>query len=58
MAAPVVVPDASVILKWVLPSSADESDVVPALVLRDAAAGEIRALAPELWIYELVPWIP
>ena len=54
MAAPVVVPDASVILKWVLPSSADESDVVPALALRDAVvAGEIRALAPELWIYEV-----
>ena len=53
MAATVVVPDASVILKWVLPS-ADEPDVERALALRDAiAVGDVRALAPELWFYEV-----
>ena len=51
MAATVVVPDASVILKWVLPS-ADEPDTERALALRDAiAVGDVRALAPELWVY-------
>ena len=55
MAAPVVAPDASVILKWVLPS-AGESDVGSALALRDAiVAGEVRALAPELWYRVRVP---
>ena len=39
----VVVPDASVILKWVLPP-ATEPDVRRALALRDAiAAGNVRA---------------
>ena len=53
MTAPVVVPDASVILKWVLPS-ANEPDAERAIALRDAiAAGEIRALAPNLWVYEV-----
>lgn len=51
MATPVVVPDASVILKWVLPP-ADEPDVRRALALRDAiATGNVRALVPSLWIY-------
>ncbi|MCY4342890.1 MAG: type II toxin-antitoxin system VapC family toxin [Gammaproteobacteria bacterium] len=49
----VVVPDASVILKWVLPP-ADESDVEQAIRLRDAIAnGQARAVVPSLWIYEL-----
>ena len=40
MARAMVIPDASVILKWVLPP-ADEADVTRALALRDAiAAGE------------------
>ena len=53
MTAPVVVPDASVILKWVLPS-ASEPDAERAIALRDAiAAGEVRALAPDLWVYEV-----
>ena len=53
MAATVVVPDASVILKWVLPS-ADEPDTERALALRDAiAVGDVRALVPELWVYEV-----
>lgn len=52
MAARLVVPDASVILKWVLPS-ADEPDLGHALALRDAIAnGELRAIVPDLWIYE------
>ena len=50
---PVVVADASVILKWVLPPT-DESDVEQALRLRDAIADRlVRAVVPSLWIYEL-----
>lgn len=53
MATLVVVPDASVILKWVLPP-ADETDLRCALALRDAfATGNVRALVPTLWIYEV-----
>ena len=53
MAAPLVVPDASVILKWVLPP-ANEPDVERALALRDAiAAGGIHMLVPALWTYEV-----
>ena len=53
MAKPLVVPDASVILKWVLPP-ADETDVETALALRDSiASGDIRALVPDLWVYEV-----
>ena len=49
----IVVPDASVILKWVLPP-AEESDVEQAIRLRDAIAdGQVRAIVPGLWIYEL-----
>ena len=53
MAPRVVVPDASVILKWVLPS-AGEPDLEPALALRDAiAGGNVRAIVPHLWLYEV-----
>lgn len=53
MSAPVVVPDASVILKWVLPST-DESEIESAIALRDAiVAGDVRAIVPTLWIYEV-----
>ena len=53
MTVPPVVPDASVILKWVLPP-ADEPDFERALALRDAiAAGEFQTLVPALWIYEV-----
>ena len=49
----IVVPDASVILKWVLPSG-DEPDLGLALELRDAiAGGRVRAVVPHLWIYEV-----
>lgn len=48
-----VVPDASVILKWVLPSDA-EPDAAAALRLRDAAAaGKLALRAPALWLYEV-----
>ncbi|MEA3276133.1 MAG: type II toxin-antitoxin system VapC family toxin [Pseudomonadota bacterium] len=53
MPTPLVVPDASVILKWVLPSD-NEPDANRALVLRDAILEEdVRALLPALWIYEV-----
>ena len=53
MALPIVVPDASVILKWVLPS-ADEPDADQALLLRTSVVEErVRALVPSLWIYEV-----
>lgn len=50
---PLVVPDASVLLKWVLPSD-EESDVDKALLLRAAILEEtVRALVPSLWLYEV-----
>ena len=53
MAAPLVVPDASVILKWVLPAQ-DEPDLVRAIALRDAILfGEVDARVPALWLYEV-----
>ena len=53
MAAPVVVPDASVILKWVLPSI-EEPDAERAAALLDAiAVDEVRALLPSLWFFEV-----
>lgn len=49
----VVVPDASVILKWVLPDPAGEDDLEAALRLRDAATSrKIRFRVPSLWLYE------
>ena len=52
-AASLVVPDASVILKWVLPSE-DEPNLGQALKLRDAIAdGRVRAVVPSLWFYEV-----
>ncbi len=53
MPAPLVVPDASVILKWVLPSG-DEPDTARAIALRDAILiGEVDARVPTLWFYEV-----
>ena len=47
-----VVPDASVILKWALPSG-EERDADRALVLRDAIASDaVRAIVPSLWLQE------
>ena len=52
MPMPVVVPDASVLLKWVLPS--DEPDTDKALLLRTAILDEaVSALVPSLWLYEV-----
>ena len=48
-----VVPDASVILKWVLPSDVGP-DAAAALRLRDAAAaGKLALRVPGLWLYEV-----
>ena len=53
MSPPLVVPDASVILKWVLPAS-EESDTDRALELREAILNEsVRALVPSLWWFEV-----
>ena len=49
----VVVPDASVILKWALPPNA-EPDADRALLLRNAIRDDlVRAVVPGLWLYEV-----
>ena len=49
----IVTPDASVLLKWVLPDD-DEQDTGAALALRDeATAGILDLVVPQLWIYEV-----
>jgi predicted nucleic acid-binding protein len=49
----VVVPDASVLLKWVLPHER-EPDQARALALRDAIlAGKLVCRVPALWFYEV-----
>ena len=49
----IVTPDASVLLKWVLPGD-DEQAADAALLLRDeAVAGAIDLVVPQLWIYEV-----
>ena len=51
--AQIVIPDASVILKWVL-SSADEEDQDKALEIRDLAIeGKLILKVPSLWFYEV-----
>ena len=53
MPTPVVVPDASVLLKWVLPPD-DEPHADKALLLRDAVVNEsVRVLLPALWLFEV-----
>lgn len=48
-----VVPDASVILKWVLPPD-DEPHVEQALALRQHyLAGKVRLIVPTLWRFEV-----
>lgn len=48
----IVVPDASVLLKWVLPTTEEGRD--SALQLREAgAAGDITLMVPSLWLYEV-----
>lgn len=49
----VIVPDASVLLKWILPVE-DQPDAGAALLLREAAvSGAITLVVPQLWIYEV-----
>ena len=49
----ILVPDASVILKWVIPTH-DEKDLSQALLIRNAALEERTALAaPTLWRHEI-----
>ncbi len=49
----IVVPDVSVLLKWVLPGD-EERDTGAALSLRDEAiAGAVELVVPQLWIYEV-----
>ena len=49
----IVTPDASVLLKWVLPGEG-EQDTDEALALRDeAVAGSLDLVVPQLWIYEV-----
>lgn len=49
----IVTPDASVLLKWVLPGD-DEQDTDLALGLRgEAVAGAIDLVVPQMWIYEV-----
>lgn len=53
MAVPIVIPDASVLLKWVLPSE-EEPHADNALLMRTAILDStIYALVPPLWIYEV-----
>jgi predicted nucleic acid-binding protein len=48
-----VVPDASVLLKWVLPEER-EPHAAQAIAIREAfIAGRIRLLVPPLWFYEV-----
>ena len=49
----IVVPDASVLLKWVLPGD-DEPGAGSAMELLDEArAGAIKLVVPQLWLYEV-----
>jgi len=53
MPPPVVVPDASVLLKWVL-ASEDEEDRDRALELRERwLSGECTVVLPSLWLFEV-----
>jgi len=48
-----IVPDASVLLKWVLPEER-EPHVMQAIAIRDAfVGGRVRLLVPPLWFYEV-----
>ena len=50
---PVIVPDASVLLKWSL-NSADEKDREKALAIRSSwISGRCRIILPTLWLYEV-----
>ncbi len=49
----IVTPDASVLLKWVLPDD-EERDTDAALALREeAATGSLDLVVPQLWVHEV-----
>lgn len=48
----VVVPDASVLLKWVLPPASEPGAVRAQALLHEWRAGAIDMVAPSLWRYE------
>ena len=53
MTTPIMVPDASVLLKWALRSD-DEDDQGSAVALKDAwLNGSCQLLVPSLWVYEV-----
>ena len=53
MPAPVVVPDASVLVKWAL-ESREEADQAKALSIRNRwLAGDCHIVVPPLWVYEV-----
>ena len=53
MSVPVIVPDASVLLKWALESD-DEDDREQALALKDSwLSGACLVLVPTLWVFEV-----
>ena len=53
MSAPLVVPDASVLLKWTLESD-DEEDRDHAIELKESwLSGVCQVLVPSLWVYEV-----
>jgi hypothetical protein len=51
--APTIVPDASVILKWVLDSAAEPGHAAAGLLLGRWRKGEIALAVPPLWVYEV-----
>lgn len=53
MPLPIVVPDASVILKWVLPSDGEPDSDRARLLLAAIAEERVRALVPALWLFEV-----
>jgi predicted nucleic acid-binding protein len=54
MAGALVVPDASVLLKWVLRSADEDAEREPSLALKSAwLEGRVEITVPTLWIFEV-----
>lgn len=53
MPVPLIVPDASVILKWVLPSGDGPNSDTVSLLMDSILKEKVRALVPALWLYEV-----
>ena len=49
----IVVPDASVLLKWVLPGDEEPGTAFALELLDEARAGAIKLVVPQLWLYEV-----